>query len=158
MKKHRSNKLWLVLTLGMLASLNAIGDNVYRSISPDGRVTYSDQPPSAGKIQKIYTFEHLPSSPVPDPPKTLESGSKKRPSPQAPAMTGTYLFSASWCGYCRKAKDYLNQKGIAYQEIDIETADGGAAFAAEGRGGIPLLVRNGQRVRGFSTAAYDALF
>lgn len=158
MKTHGHSKLWLVLALGMLASLNALGDNVYRSLSRDGKVTYSDQPPSTGKVQKIYSFENLPSSPVPDRPKTQESVGQKKPSPQAPTMTGTYLYSANWCGYCRKAKAYLNQRGIAYQEIDIDTAEGGAAFTTEGRGGIPLLVRNGQRVRGFSTAAYDALF
>ena len=152
---------WLLMLATLLAGPGAFGDNVYRSISPDGRVVYSDQPPATGKLQKVYSFENLPASPVPEATQRyrqdLTSSMNKRLAGQAAG--GTQLYSASWCGYCRKAKAYLGQKGIAYREIDIDTAEGKASFAqAGGGGGIPLLLRNGQRVQGFSTAAYDALF
>ncbi|MBS1189755.1 MAG: Glutaredoxin [Rhodocyclaceae bacterium] len=39
-------------------------------------------------------------------------------------MAVTQLYSASWCGYCRKAKAYLGERGIPYQEIDIDTPEG----------------------------------
>ena len=38
----------LVLVLG-LAALSASAQGVYRIVGPDGRVTYSDQPPPAAK-------------------------------------------------------------------------------------------------------------
>lgn len=153
---------WL-LPVAILAGRNAVADTVYRSISPDGRVVYSDQPPSAGKVQRIYSFENLPASPVPESVRRyrqdLESGMKKRLASQATPVSGTQLYSASWCGYCRKAKAYLGEKGIPYQEVDIDTPEGAKAFAlAGGGGGIPLLLSKGQRVQGFSTAAYDVLF
>ncbi|MBS1143043.1 MAG: hypothetical protein H6R14_449 [Proteobacteria bacterium] len=150
-----------LLFAGLLVGGTAGADNVYRSVGPDGRVTYSDHPPTTGKVQKIYSFENLPASPVPE--STLnfrqdaEKSMKKRLAAQ-PA-SGTVLYSAEWCGYCRKAKAYLNNRGVAYQEIDIDTPDGKQAFSAVGRGGgIPLLIANGQRVQGFTAAAYDALF
>ena len=47
----------------------------------------------------------------------------------------------------------------AYQDVDIDSKSGMAAFAQVGGGrGIPLLLADGQRVQGFSPAAYDALF
>ena len=35
----------------------------------------------------------------------------------APLVT---LYTTSWCGSCRMAKRYLDQAGLAYDEIDIE--------------------------------------
>lgn len=32
------------------------------------------------------------------------------------------MYTTSWCGSCRVAKRYFEQNGIAYQEIDIESA------------------------------------
>jgi glutaredoxin len=76
-----------------------------------------------------------------------------------PVTTAVVLYSASWCGYCKAAKSYLGARGIAYREIDVDTESGQAAYAQAGGGnGIPLLVAGGQRVQGFSQAAYDALF
>ena len=78
--------------------------------------------------------------------------------PSGTLSSGIVLFSAAWCGYCKKAKAYLAQKGISYREVDVETKDGILAYAqAGGKSGIPLLLANGQKVLGFSPAAYDAL-
>ncbi len=30
------------------------------------------------------------------------------------------IFTATWCGYCKGAKQLLNKKGIAYFEVDVE--------------------------------------
>jgi len=153
----------LVIAATLLAAPVVFADNIYRSLGPDGRVTYSDQPPTTGKVQKVYSFDNLPASPVPEATQRyregLESGMKQRLAGQTVVASGTRLYSAAWCGYCRKAKAYLGQKGIGYQEIDIDTAAGREDFARSvGGGGIPLLLHNGQRVQGFTTVAYDALF
>ncbi len=29
------------------------------------------------------------------------------------------IYSTPYCGYCQMAKQYLTEKGIAYQEIDV---------------------------------------
>ncbi len=73
---------------------------------------------------------------------------------------GPTLYSAVWCGYCKKAKAWLAARGVAYQDIDVDTTSGMAALAevTGGKGGIPVLVAKGQKVSGFSTAAYDSIF
>ncbi|MBK8816323.1 MAG: glutaredoxin family protein, partial [Methylococcaceae bacterium] len=69
------------------------------------------------------------------------------------------LFKAVWCGYCRKAMAYLAEKNIAYQAIDIDTAEGALAYAQQGGGqGIPLLLVKGEKTIGFDNETYDAIF
>jgi glutaredoxin len=33
---------------------------------------------------------------------------------------GVIVFSASWCGYCRKSIDALTQAGIEHEVVDVE--------------------------------------
>jgi len=65
-----------------------------------------------------------------------------------------------WCGHCRKAKAWLADRRIPYQEHDIDTPAGRLAFAQtpKKRGGIPLLMLDGEQVQGFSPGAYDTFF
>lgn len=71
------------------------------------------------------------------------------------------LYAADWCPYCRQARQYLKNQGIAYTEINIDTQDGSQAFAvARGSGsrGNPFLVLGQRQIRGFNVASYDAFF
>nr|WP_245804306.1 glutaredoxin family protein [Andreprevotia lacus] len=70
------------------------------------------------------------------------------------------LYTTTWCGYCRKARAYLNEHKIPFQDINIETPTGAQqmlAVSSDGKG-VPLLVWKNSRKRGFSTQTYDALF
>jgi glutaredoxin len=141
----------------------AHAQTVYKSIGPDGRVVYSDHPPAHGKIAKTMTFAVLPSSPVPALPKqssnhSAPSAPPPTPDPSPPETDGVVLYSATWCGYCKGAKIYLAHQGIPYNEIDIDTDNGRAAFDANGHGGVPLLVQGSRSIRGFTAQGYDAFF
>lgn len=68
------------------------------------------------------------------------------------------LYSADWCGACRKAKRYLTRKGVAYEERDVDDP----AVAAEllrktGSRSIPVIDVGGRVLTGFSAGSYDAL-
>jgi mycoredoxin len=45
------------------------------------------------------------------------------------------MYTTSWCGDCRMAKMFLAEKGISYEEIDIETAPGAAEIVMQANGG-----------------------
>jgi len=148
------------LTLGALLAATAAGaQTVYKSTNPDGSVVYSDRPPADGKIDKVIVFEDLPSSPVA--PLAVPSHPPSRPPrtnavrPPPPPVT---LYSAVWCGYCKRAKAYLADHRIAYLNVDIDTADGRAEFDDVGGGGVPLLKSGRKKVRGFKAEGYDAFF
>jgi glutaredoxin len=68
------------------------------------------------------------------------------------------LYAADWCGACRKAKRYLDQRGVKYEVRDIDEP----RFAQElvektGQRGIPVIEVDGRVVTGFSAARYDEL-
>src|ERR1035437_6202576 len=129
----------IVLIIGISAT-TSFADTMYKSRRPDGRIVYSDRPPAEGKIEKTITFENLPSSTLPKETSSyVEQLKKLRASaPVVASRESIVLYSATWCGYCAKAKAYLASKGISYQEIDIDTDGGKAAFAQAGGGkGIP---------------------
>jgi glutaredoxin len=152
----------IVASLGVLpARADSGSGTVYKSIGPDGKVRYSDRPPLDGRLEKTMKFENLPASALPASAASyMENFRKTHPDngSVAPPPTATVLYSATWCGYCRKAKAWLAGKGVPYQDIDIDTPAGMAAYARTGGGGVPVLQAKGQTVRGFSSAAYDAVF
>ncbi len=76
-----------------------------------------------------------------------------------PAQTGALLYSAKWCGYCKVAKAYLQRNNHAYQELDIDTPEGMRSFVQVlPKSGIPVLIKDGKRLNGFSQQAYDQFF
>ncbi|MES2353697.1 MAG: DUF4124 domain-containing protein [Pseudomonadota bacterium] len=155
-------KTFIILLLFCLP-LSAQAGTVYKTIDANGKTVYSDQPPASGKAAKTLNFSDLPSTPLPAQPNSNQNVAPKplqtKPLERQADTGQPKLFVAQWCGYCKKAKAYLAEKHISYQEYDIDTADGKRAFAEVGGGrGIPVLVRNGQRIQGFSRTAYDALF
>ena len=73
------------------------------------------------------------------------------------------LYGTNWCGVCTRAREWLNAKGIAFEDKDIE-ADRSAAHelhekerkAKMGHGGVPVIEVNGRlQPAGFSPAAIE---
>lgn len=73
-------------------------------------------------------------------------------------MPTVTLYTASWCPHCQQARAYLVRARIKFTEVDIESPAGKPAFAAVGGGGVPLLVVDGDPLRGFTELAYDFFF
>jgi glutaredoxin 3 len=51
------------------------------------------------------------------------------------------MYATSWCGYCGRARRLLQSKGVAFEEIDIETEHGARAqmIARSGRHTVPQI-------------------
>ncbi|MBI4809200.1 MAG: glutaredoxin family protein [Nitrosomonadales bacterium] len=153
------NILTIFLLCSALATTPVVAETLYKSVGKDGKITYSDKPPAEDRIEKTIRSGSLPNTALPASTYSyVEQLRKKKVA--APARTGSVvLFTAPWCGYCKQAKAYLSARGIAFQEIDIDTRSGMAAFAEAGGGsGVPLLIAAGQSIQGFSASGYDALF
>lgn len=85
---------------------------------------------------------------------------------EAPAFSSArvVLYTAPWCGFCKKAAAHLRSRGIAFEERDID-ADRSAAVelsrklrqAGLSGGGIPVLDIAGTIVIGFKKERIDRL-
>jgi glutaredoxin len=151
----------ILLLFGSLYAGTAIAQKLYKSVLPDGRIVYSDSPPTEGRIDKTLNFDNLPSSALPASASSYVAQLRRLRAATAPAVASdsVVLYAAVWCGYCRQAKAWLASKGVAYREYDIDTRDGMTALVDAGGGkGIPLLVAGGQRIRGFSAQGYEQFF
>jgi mycoredoxin len=57
------------------------------------------------------------------------------------------MYTTTWCGYCMSTKRYLDSKGVAYQEIDIEEHPEYAERIEQATGGyrtVPTLEIDGR--------------
>lgn len=151
--------LALLLFTGLLGA-----QTLYKSTGPNGEVIYSAKPPADAHVEKTLTYTPGPSSPLPDYVLRYMAEMEKKMSKKAAKGVGNsqevQLFTASWCGFCRRAKAYLAKKQIAYTEYDVETPAGMEALVQVGEKGqgVPVLVWQDEKVHGFSEPTYDALF
>lgn len=83
----------------------------------------------------------------------------------APAPEGSVVvYSAVWCGFCKKAKAWLTERGVPFVERDVEKTPGAqqelsARLKAAGvpGGGVPVIDWGGTIVMGFDVAAMERL-
>lgn len=53
------------------------------------------------------------------------------------------MYSAAWCGDCRRSKAFLDSRNVAYNYIDIETDESASEFVIKTNGGmrsIPVIM------------------
>jgi glutaredoxin 3 len=51
------------------------------------------------------------------------------------------MYSSFWCGYCARARGLLTSKGVAFEEIDVDSVPGarGEMLARSGRHTVPQI-------------------
>ena len=60
------------------------------------------------------------------------------------------MYGASWCGYCAKARRYMDRHAITYIEHDIDTSiDGRREYKDLGGKAVPLFQIGGQVLKGY---------
>ena len=70
-------------------------------------------------------------------------------------MANIKMYPTTWCSDCRQAKRFLNESGIAYEEINIEEHDGAAELVMKlnaGKRKVPTFEIDG---RAFNLSPYD---
>ena len=82
----------------------------------------------------------------------------EEPSPIPAPDKGVLLYSRAGCGYCDKAREFLQKNGIAFEEIDVNTSDRGREdFRKLGAAGTPVLVVADTRIVGYDERALKDL-
>ena len=73
---------------------------------------------------------------------------------EAPSFNGVrvVMYTTSWCPVCKRAKEWMNRRQIAFEERDVEASRDAARkmHAINPRGGVPTFDVEGQVLVGFS--------
>jgi mycoredoxin len=70
-------------------------------------------------------------------------------------MAQIILYSTRWCADCRRAKQFLDERGVAYREVNIDESPEAADVvlrANNGRRKVPTVLVNG---RYFACSPFD---
>lgn len=68
------------------------------------------------------------------------------------------VYSTPTCPYCVKAKDYLKEKGVEFEDVNVaeDNARAQEMVQKSGQMGVPVLDVNGTVIIGFDQAQIDA--
>lgn len=74
-------------------------------------------------------------------------------------MKDVKIYSTPTCHFCHLAKDFFNEKGIAYTEYDVMTdlEKRQEMFDKTGQMGVPVITIDGQIIIGFDQPQISAL-
>lgn len=127
----------------LLLSAPAWGQAIYRSTGPDGRVTFSDKPPTGDARAITLRAEGTGGTPADDSlPAELRQAAQRYP---------VTLYSGDNCTPCDGGRALLKNRGIPFVERTVTTPqDGEALKRLSGETTLPTLTLGGQRLKGFS--------
>ncbi|SCG82452.1 glutaredoxin [Proteiniborus sp. DW1] len=73
-------------------------------------------------------------------------------------MSNVIIYSSNSCGYCVLAKEYLQEKGVNYEEKNISTDPSARKeLMQKGYMGVPVIIVNGEEIVGFDKARLEEL-
>lgn len=136
-----------LLAVAGLIALPALAQGVYRIVGPDGRVSYSDQPPPASSPARPVSGTGAAAAPAATAaalPFELRRTSSRYP---------VTLYTSAECNPCKSAIAYLERRGIPFTEKTVQSnADIQALQRISGETSLPLLTVGSQQLRGFFEA------
>jgi glutaredoxin len=146
------SRVWiaLILAAGGLASPLSQAQQVFRSVGPEGKVTFSDQAPPASVS------------------KTKVTESNAGPAAGAAASDGlpfelrqvalkypVVFYAADNCAPCGSARAFLASRGVPFSEKTVRTAqDHEALQRLSGEASLPFMTIGSQQLKGFSDAEW----
>lgn len=136
----------LGLVLG-LVSASALSQGVYRIVGPDGRVSYSDQPPPAANARPVASGA----------PGAAGGANAQLPFElrQVASRYPVVLYTSAECAPCNSGRNLLNARGIPYSEKTITTnEDAEALKRLSGQTSLPFVTIGSQQIKGYSDAEW----
>lgn len=72
-------------------------------------------------------------------------------------MATIKIYSTSTCPWCKRAKAYLDEKGIAYENIDVSSDEKAQKEMIDksGQMGVPVIDIDGKIIVGFDKEEID---
>ena len=165
-------KTMILVILIQILALGISSAEIYKWVDENGVTHYSDSPTeipaelAEDETEEIQTPESAPANTpqLPDetPKSTRGPDSSNNPDEtQEDAVAvnspSVEIYETSWCGYCNKAKNFFDSRGIDFVTYDIEKDEQAARRmrSLTNLQAVPFVVINGQGISGYSVAAYE---
>lgn len=133
---------------------------LYRWVDDKGRIHYGDKPPAGVKaartaenrVSTVASQQTASASTAPASPARPASASA------APSAQPVVMYGTDWCPYCARARKHFAQRGIAFQEKDIEKSPTWKReYDALGGRGVPVILVGQQRMDGYDANRLDRM-
>lgn len=134
------------LLVGCLVGAQA--QTVYRSVGPDGRITFSDRAPSnASQIAPVGASTSGTSAQNATLPFDLRAAVAKYP---------VTLYSGNDCAPCDEGRSLLRSRGVPFAEKTVTTAEDAQALKRiSNTSSLPLLTVGAQQLKGFAATEWQ---
>ena len=147
---------YLILIVSLWLIAGPVFAEVYKWTDEEGITHYSDKKPDNQEVTelefKIATYDTVSYE-------TIGSASEKTKTNKIDAHNSVVMFSASWCGVCKKAKKYFRRNGIPFTEYDIEKSKKAKRkYKKLGATGVPVILVGRKRMNGFSEAGFKRIY
>lgn len=145
--------LILIVSLWLIAG--PVSAEIYKWTDEKGYIHYSDKKPENQEVTelefKIATYDTVSYGTVND---NVEKANTKEVNKK-----NVVMYSASWCGVCKKAKKYFRRNGIPFREYDIEkSTKAKRMYTKLGATGVPVILVGRKRMNGFSEAGFKHIY
>ena len=131
------------------SSLAAATAAQYKSVGPDGRVTYSDVPPPVNARVLDQKKAAVDSTPAPALPFAVQQAASRFP---------VTLYTGDKCAPCNDARTYLRARGVPFAERTVTSDEDIALFRQQSPDGTaPVVTVGGRKSIGFSETALAGL-
>ena len=141
--------LALVITATVFTvALGANAQTIYRIVGADGKVTFSDKPPTSDQGKVAATGVGASGS--------ASGNSLPGELRQVAAKYPVTLYTGTDCAPCGQGRSMLMARGIPFSERTVSTPDDVASLQRiAGDASLPFLTIGGQHLRGFSDSEWN---
>ena len=139
----------------ILFSSGWVAADIYKWVDENGKTHYSDAQPKQEKVEVVTPeIQNTYTKPA------IEYNELfKYSAVTTQSRKKVVMYSAVWCGVCKKARQYFQANKIAFSEYDIETSKKGQRDYEKLKGrGVPIILVGKKRLNGFTAASFKQVY
>lgn len=137
-----------VLLMGLLSVNIMASAEIYRWTDEQGKMHFTDSPPTGKQVEevkvKVNTYTAVEITPL------IERLGRKNK---------VVMYTAAWCGICKKAKKYFQENSIDYVAYDVDKSRTGKRdYKLLKARSVPIIIIGDKRMNGFNPARFDKFY
>ena len=137
-----------VLLMSLLSVNIMASAEIYRWTDEQGKIHFTDSPPAGKQVEEVEVKTNTYSA-VEITPLIERLGRKNK----------VVMYTAAWCGICKKAKKHFHKNSIGYVAYDVEKSRTGKRdYKLLKARSIPIIIIGDKRMNGFTPAKFDKLY